>query len=55
MTTTYITIQVGQFALNVYRVANPGWRWMWNRYGTRTIGIAAVTGRACWAVKWRNA
>ena len=53
--TTAFELRVAQRGLTVYRVAEPGWRWVWNRYGTRTIGAGVVTGRWCWSLTWRRA
>lgn len=35
-----------------YRVDSPGQRFMWNRYGTQTIGLALVAGRYAYCAKW---
>lgn len=41
-----------------YRVANPGFRAMWNRYENQfsraTIGLAVVIGRYAYCVKWAD-
>ena len=62
--TELVHFTVAHRGLHVYRVADPGWRWGWNRClsfrkdrrGVKiTIGIAAVTGRICWGITWRRA
>lgn len=45
--------------VNRYRVAEPGWRFLWNDYDYRSqggalyrIGAAVVLGRWCYGVRW---
>jgi hypothetical protein len=37
-----------------YKVADPGFRAMWNRYPGAIIGAALVVGGYAYCVKWAN-
>jgi hypothetical protein len=40
--------------LVIYRVADPKWGVMWNRYPTRIIGAIIITNRIGWSILWRR-
>lgn len=41
--------------LIVYRTAEKPPLWIWNRYGSRTIGAAVrVPGQRCLSLQWRR-
>lgn len=38
----------------VYRVADPTWGIMWNRYPARIIGVLITTNTIGWSILWRK-